>query len=438
MIYLLDVVLIINFIVAYRYFKYLISPPVLLGMGMLFASLSATINYQQWNMEETLLETVLILGGGPSLFTLFCVIFYKKHIDRRKSILSVELKDTKYLKTFLFVSLLIGIIGLILKIQYYRSYFGGSTIPELIFAFRLDQVSGDSTFTLPFYVGVLSKYTYIVAYVSSLILSLLFVFDIKDAFLKILLFAVFLLSVINAMLTGTKGAMMDIIVGLIILYIICLYSKIGSYRLPNVFYRRLIIIVMVFIFSFQGIGILLGRQIEGRGNIDMLSEYCGAQVKNFDIFMHGKDGNKKSIFLGEDSFWSLYKAANPKYVREQREFQYVKSHNLGNVYTQYYSFHKDFGYAGLIIMSLLIAIISMKVYNKVFYDMKTGNFTTLAMYIYVTMAFSLFMSFFSFRFSENIFSANFVKNVVFYMFLMWLIRKCNIINIVNKINRQHE
>ncbi len=430
MVFILDIILIFNFIVAFRCYKYLIAPPVLLGGGMMLASLVSTINYNQWNMGDTTGLTVVILGGGPALFTFFSILLFKKTPiePKRNNRFEIILNNKGYLKFFMLIALLVSSIGVYLKYQCYSSYYSATSLPEMIYAFRLDSVSGESDFSLPLFVSLLSKFTYIMSYVSTLLLSLLFVYNIKDLILKLIISLEFFMAIFNAMFTGTKGAIMDIIVSFLILYIIILYSKVGGYRLPRKFYKISLLLFFVFLITFQGLGLLLGRQLEERTNVDILSEYCGAEIKNFDIYMHGKDGNKRNKFAGEDSFWSLYKIANSKYVRVQREFQYVKESNLGNVYTQYYSFHKDFGIIGVVLMSLLIAIISMKAYNQVLHDIRNCKFTDLTIFIYSIMAFSLFMSFFSFKFSENIFSLNFINNALSYAMIIWFMKRSSILS----------
>ena len=397
----------------------------LLGGGMLMASLMATVNYDNWEMDNTLLESVIILGLGPIIFTCFCIIFSSNRKNRVKNkVVSFKFDKSESILFFLCISIFLEFMVVVLKIKYYESYFGGSTLQETIFAFRLDSITGESSFSLPSYVGLFSKFTFVMSYISSLIMSIMIVFKIRNWRLMLLLIIVFLLSLVNAMLSGTKGAIMDILVNFSIIYIILLYSKIGNYKLPNSFYKRIMVIVLMFALFFQSFGFLIGRTIEERTNFDILSEYCGAQIKNFDIYMHGKDRNPKVSFPGEDSFSVLRRDLSTKNVAtNSKKFQYVKGHNLGNVYTQYHSFHRDLGLLGVVLFSLFIAYISMKVYQKAMKDIWLKKYSSLSLFIYSNIAFSIFMSFFSFRMAENIFSLNFVKNVIAFSIVMWIVKK---------------
>ena len=77
MLFLLDTILILNIWIAIRYFKNLISPPILMGGGMLAAAIVATLYYDEWNMKIFHEQSVLILGGGTIAFTFYCIILSK-------------------------------------------------------------------------------------------------------------------------------------------------------------------------------------------------------------------------------------------------------------------------------------------------------------------------------------------------------------------------
>ena len=94
MIYLLDFILLFNLIVAYIAFKNILAPPVLMGTGMLLASFICTYNYDVYEMDVMLMETVIILGGGSLLFTIFCLLMMKRTVFKNR--LSFSLCLEKY------------------------------------------------------------------------------------------------------------------------------------------------------------------------------------------------------------------------------------------------------------------------------------------------------------------------------------------------------
>lgn len=435
MIYILDIILIINLYIAFRCFKYLFAPPVLLATGMLLAALMATSYYDLWEMKRFLFESLLILGGGPVLFTIFCMFFKRDNNQRHQKNLKqidVDLVNVTRLEVFYIISIFIGLVGTLLKIRVYMSFFGGGSIPELTMAFRADMHSGDNTFKMPFYISMITRYTITLAYFSSFLLSLLIVFKKKLSFLKMLLIFHILVSLFDGMLSGAKGAMIEVLVRFAIMYIIVLYWHLKSQSLPSSFYYRLLIIGVLFLISFKGLGMLVGRELDERTNFDVLAEYCGAEIKNFDLYMHGMDGNDRTKFSGEECFWPIYRDFNSKYVRYPREFQNINGCHLGNVYTQYFSLHKDFGMPGVIIGSFIMAFLCMLMYNRALKSIRSNILNAMDIFIYATIAISIFMAFFSFRFSEGVITTNFIKILLLLVILQWFLKTFSILDIQYK------
>ena len=77
MIYTLCGVLLLNVVFAFKLFRNILAPPVLLGAGMLGAAIVAALHYDAWRMDVMLYESVLLLGGSTLVFTRFCSIFRK-------------------------------------------------------------------------------------------------------------------------------------------------------------------------------------------------------------------------------------------------------------------------------------------------------------------------------------------------------------------------
>ena len=77
MIFLLDIILGLNLIWAYKSFKSIVSPPVLVGVGMFIASVIATEYYKAWELDKFCWESVIFLGVGTLFFTFSCLLFRK-------------------------------------------------------------------------------------------------------------------------------------------------------------------------------------------------------------------------------------------------------------------------------------------------------------------------------------------------------------------------
>ena len=145
--------------------------------------------------------------------------------------------------------------------------------------------------------------------------------------------------------------------------------------------------------------------------------------------MHGNDHNSRLKFSGEECFMTLYADLHQKYIKYPREFQYVNGCHLGNVYTQYFSLHKDFGWFGISIGSFFMAIMCMYVYKRVINSIMRGRIFNMSIFIYATMALSIFMAFFSFRFSEYVITTNFLKMIIYLLILQRLFMAMSVIKI---------
>ena len=98
------------------------------------------------------------------------------------------------------------------------------------------------------------------------------------------------------------------------------------------------------------------------------------------------------------------------------ELLFVDDAFLGNVYTQYYHYHKDFGTIGVFVILTIIAFTSMFMYNRALDTLNNPLEINCWLLIYSMTAFHLFMSFFSARYTIGLFHWGFVTNMIF----IWL------------------
>lgn len=87
--------------------------------------------------------------------------------------------------------------------------------------------------------------------------------------------------------------------------------------------------------------------------------------------MHGYAFAPKSIYPGQATFQRFYTEIFPNFKITPGTFQDIGGYHLGNVYTQVYSFHKDFGVTGVIIMNFIIAFVAMLFYNRALLTLKS-------------------------------------------------------------------
>lgn len=416
MIFILDIILLFNIILAYRKFKVIVAPPVLLGGGMLIASLVATTYYEEWEMGEMLLESVLILGGNTCLFTFVC--YFIKGNSRVKWG-SVEKDFFRHLRInlvyrFTVFLVLLGMFCCIMKMKSYMAYYGTFfDYSELINEVRSDTWEGNKGFSMPRYIIWISFVENFYSYFSAWILSYL-ILEKKEKKIQFLLLLQYVVLIVSGGIEGAKGLMFEPICRFGVTFILLFYYKKKSFSLPKKFVMIAISVFLTVMFSFSFISNIIGRDhgvLEGN---ELFAIYIGGEIKNFDIYMHGNDGNPPNKVWGENTFFILYKEFHPKYKNAMGNlnFQGIGTHPLGNVYTQFYSFHKDFGIFGTIVMTILIAALSMFFYKKSLYRIAKSASPNIYSFIYITMSFHIFMSFFSCKFCENILQVHFCKVVL--------------------------
>lgn len=408
MIFILDIILIINILIAYKAFKNYIAPPVLLGSGMLIASLVATCYYSEWKMYQMLPDSVLAIGLGTLLYTITAIFCNKKQIIKITAIPQLNVRRINLTLTFI---VLFTFVNCLLKYKYYKQTFGFSlSFSELLFAARIDSWSGENLLVFPKYVYWLSYISEFSLYISSWILAFILIYS-KQKYKKTQFLVVLHLLLVSfeGILSGAKGAIISPFFRFALIYFLMYISCHNMKRLSNRTLFKMLCVLVVFIMSFKSLSTFIGRQTDDTNNTSMLAEYCGAEIKNFDIYMHGKDGNKPGKYFGEYTFANYYRETKANFQKDNGAFQKVGNFELGNVYTQYFQFHIDFGMIGVFVMSILLSLISMFIYNK---GKSKSNKINCFMLIYSSIAFPILMGFFSSQFTELVFTPYFVKFVI--------------------------
>lgn len=441
MIFLLDIILIINIYITYKYFKNIISPPFLLGSGMLAAALIATSYYEEWEMYTFSLQSVWLIGGGCCFFTISCIFFSKIYPSiqpTNQAIFNLKFNINR-LRLFYIITILIGIFAIILKLHYMKAYFGPLSFAELIIARRMDQWTGENSLKIPSLVQQMGSYTSVTSYFTIWLYSIIIIFKnySLNKMKRIILIHLFI-SFVNGMLSGSKAPMLELIVIFVIIYFYNYYAQMGKYHINKKIFKRLIFAIILLAISFKGINLLIGRNVNDRTNIDLLSEYCGAQIKNFDIYLSSNSQKtSKSKVWGENTFIYYYTDINPKkFSVDNGEFQFINNYSLGNVYTLFQPYHQDFGSAGVFIIPFFIACISMFFYTKSTFSFKEPTKINANLIIYSSMAMSIFMGFFSSRFTESICRPGGIKTIIYIYILIWIINHFFIIKQHNS-NNEH-
>ncbi len=424
MIYILCIILLLNVIIAFRAFKDILAPPVLLGTGMLGAAFVAALHYDNWRMDIMLYDSVLLLGGSSILFTLFCLFFRKEPIFMKEDadkVLTMNFLKKRQLKKLYVVLIVIAVASFFLKMYCFMRFFGSFlNYSELIGAAKQDSFSGELRFHFPLYVTLLAYIGRMSSFFTCWLLALSLLSKDSDKKLRLYLIVHILLIVADGVTGGTKDAIFDPLFRLGVVYMFVYFAKRKSLYLPLKIVLGIILGIYLCVSGLKGLSEVIGRSgVDNRDSSDMFSEYMGAEIKNFDIYMHGNAFFPKNTYWGESTFGVFYSEILPKAKLIDSPFQDIGGYHLGNVYTQVYSFHKDFGGIGVVLMTFVVAFMAMLFYNKALLTLRCPLKMNLFLFIYSSVSLTLFMAFFSSRFTSNVFTLMFVRRIIaLYIFIL--------------------
>lgn len=443
MIYLYFVILLLLFFITFfACKKNIISPAVIFTFGFLFQSVWAVLYKNKWELNLHL-NTFIVLLIGIITFIITCFVinnlFSKKKSKGTSSIIDyIEIDKWKKI-CFLAFSVIVGFIYL----KFVVNSAGGklsniSKIPKYISEFdRLSKFS-NSHIRIPFLIGncrtaiIAAGYWFIFVTLNNYMKTK------KIDFLNLtIIITVSIISVLN----GSRTPVFFIIAaGATYAFILQnAYNKNKS-SLNSKLFIKIGIIGISFLCLFTTFAKVLGRDIK-TNSADYLAIYCGAEVKNLDLFMQDNLKTNDKYF-GTQTFRPIITTIGKKIGFKGYEdykldlpFRSVGKYNLGNVYTTFYPYMYDFSYIGLIILVIIMAVISQIVYECAIRprDKKTPSIWSIS---YGVISACLLLSFFSNKFYENIITMEFLKQLIVWYLCTLFFCKLDLNNLRKKFKAQ--
>ena len=230
---------------------------------------------------------------------------------------------------------------------------------------------------------------------------------------------IILLLCINIILNGSRSPIFRILTMMLIMFYI-LYNKKNNMRKGDFkfLFKSFLVLILSGIF-FVFLLTLMGRE----NDLELfhyIFVYVGAPLVNLDNYLAFKPDDSVSSIFGEQTFRGLYAYIAKWTNNESLIFPTIDlftfSNNgieIGNVYTTFYSFIYDFGYAGFIPLILIIALYYIFTYQK----LKSNNLklknVNFSLFIYAYLFNDLIMLAFSNRFYTTISDPSFFKIIAF-------------------------
>jgi len=197
----------------------------------------------------------------------------------------------------------------------------------------------------------------------------------------------------------------------VLLLLVLRDSREGKFVLSGKLIALISLAAVIFIATFRLLAIGRHDGFSFEGTLNNLSAYCGAEIPNLDYWMR-TSRNKANDIFGSMTFVRTINYLGPKLgIGEwtySLDLPYVYSswHWLGNVYTTFYAFFYDFGWPGLVVLTLIMGSISELLYCM---SSCAKRFRDVWMMLYSYIAPLLLLSFFSNKFYEDFFTVGFLR-----------------------------
>lgn len=418
MLFVLELLLLLLLVISYYIQdKNYISPSTVYVAFFVFSVAWAIAYSKEWQLELNI-QTFLVLLTGSVDFVLVSYLVHAlfKRINDSDSLQSFRY-DEPITKTKDILFIIFVLFTILITLAELRSITGESEISKAIYSFRNSNAFSSNSIGLsavPYYCGIISRasgywYAY---YIGSSI-------GYKHK-VTLLSFFSFFLCLCFSLLSGGRN---DLICMLLALLFIAIYSRTRfKHSRGQILDLKTIIKSLVLgligIISFAYLTSIIGRNVEKTNYLYYIAVYSGASIKNLNTFL--SETIVHSHIWGQYTFVNLWNYYGVKYDVSEYIFSPILPYNsvnglgLGNVYTLYFAFVKDFGYLGLFILVSLMAIISQFIYEKMKQKYVTSNMFTI---LYGFIVGLLALSFFSNKFYETVFDVTFVKYIICWILL---------------------
>ena len=233
---------------------------------------------------------------------------------------------------------------------------------------------------------------------------------------------VLILMCIRIVMNGSRSPLFRAFTFVLVLLYILSYRqgkiKVGDLRLLG----KVSIIVLIFAIVMLFMLVVMGRNSKFTDLADHLFVYLGAPIVNLDTFLQGNEirffgGLDERAPNGAQTFRALY-----LYVGKWlgvTDFQNIKSISvfafssngleIGNVYTMFYKIIYDFGYFGIIPLTMIMGLYYCIANKKVMRGSMPNRTIDFRLLIYSYLFNDVVMSAFSNRFYETVFDPVFIK-----------------------------
>lgn len=427
---LLVILCTVLFIAYYANKRDIISPSVVFCASFVFSAIWALAYSDIWELQNMQTKTILVIAGGTIVFLFFSTItrlLYEKYSSHKECEMqkSTKIYINPVIKigiVILFVATLILCLASVIKAV--NSNWGN--IPQAIKNYNDINKFSDDFVSIGKIPSILKTICTAITY-----WFIYFIINNYYASKKIDIYGclIVLLGISISLTTGGRNAAVNILISIIPLLILMRRTNSLSKKKNRLKFKNKLLIALSIIglfIAFPKVNTLLGREVTGDSTY-YLAIYCGAEIKNLDIFVEQYDNG--SFYLDNNNMtfknfnnWLGTKLGYIEPYKFYLPFQSINGNSLGNVYTTFYAYIYDFGYNGIVWCVALMAIITQIIYEASKRSKKHKT-PSIAVLIYGYFFSSIALSFFSNKFYEQNFSAAFVQTLLTWAIFNFIIDK---------------
>lgn len=232
----------------------------------------------------------------------------------------------------------------------------------------------------------------------------------RRGFLSIITYLIPIITyIIQSLMTGSRIAVIMLVVGLCFINLTLKYIKSGYKVKINITrFVKIVSAVTIGCVLFYNIQELVGRQQESNGVIDYICTYLGGSYDLFSQFLRENHNSGRLVietFSGiVDNLQRYFGLMKNTQFSIYPEFRYSQTGILiGNTYTGFRNYYNDFGLFGVILLSFLLGYLFTIVYRSLlltrrFNMFRIGLLITYSTYLYCIL-FHFFTDYFYLKFS---------------------------------------
>ena len=315
----------------------------------------------------------------------------------------------KWKLTFFIILQLLTLVGYIL---FMNSNMIGGNLAAKIYYYRSQTADYGKVISIPRYLSFFRLVSSAIGYCLAYVLA----YNMINKFNKnnLLVFINLVLSLFLEGILGARGGMFNFIVAFFGAYFL-LGNKYNRINISFKLLVRILIIGIAIIALLPILGNALGRSSIKGAAYDTAMYFSGSLI-NLDTFVRTTTNIKFphiSVFYG--LLTDLSGIISKEFITSQKiptRWNYINGNSLGNVYTAFSSYWYDMGWFGVILYSMLSAIIMHSIAKTAQRKTYRKNQLSISMILYSYFIPCILFSFFANRFYAQLFSLFFLKLIV--------------------------